>query len=258
MQNRSWTREETVLALYLYFQLPFGKLHSGNLEIQQLAETIARTHSSVAMKLANFASLDPKIVESGRKGLSGATKLDREIFAQFQSDWTALVTEAEKLMDEKSSDSGSSKLDEQRAAFVGIPFEGLSTVERIIQQRVGQSFFRRSVLANFDEQCCITGIADSRLLNASHIVPWSDDLKNRHNPSNGLSFSATFDRAFDRGLLTVRPSGYVEISKQLLNSNSAETRDFFARYQGAKIARPVRFRPDDELLRWHNEERYLG
>jgi putative restriction endonuclease len=258
MQNRSWTREETVLALYLYFQLPFGKLHSGNPEIQDLAFRIERTNSSVAMKLANFASLDPKIVESGRKGLAGATKLDREVFASFQSNWTALVAEAEKLILERKSDSNYPNLSEMRSEFGHKPYDGPSSVERLMEQRVGQSFFRRSVLANFDEHCCITGISDRRLLNASHIVPWSDDVGNRHNPSNGLSLSATFDRAFDRGLLTVRPGGIVEISAQLSESDSLDTREYFRRYQGVKIRQAVRFRPDDELLRWHNEVRYVG
>lgn len=258
MQNRRWTHQETVLALYLYFQLPFGKLHSGNPEIQELAEKIGRTHSSVAMKLGNFASLDPKITESGRKGLSGATKLDRAVFGEFQSDWTALVTEAEILMPAVNFDSASSNVAELRIDFTHKSFDGPSMIERMVEQRIGQSFFRRAVIANFDEHCCITGIADSRLLNASHIVPWSDDIKNRHNPSNGLSLSATFDRAFDRGLVTVLPCGIVEISRQLLDSDSIETRAYFARYQGTEIKKTARFRPDDDLLRWHNEVRYVG
>ena len=81
--RRRWSEEETVLALYLYFQLPFGKLQSGNPEIQQLAAALGRTSSSIAMKLCNFSSLDPKITESGRKGLDGAPKLDRATYAEF-------------------------------------------------------------------------------------------------------------------------------------------------------------------------------
>ena len=67
--RRRWSEEETVLALYLYFQLPFGKLHSRNPEIQQLATVLGRSNGSVAMKLVNFASLDPNIIASGRRGL---------------------------------------------------------------------------------------------------------------------------------------------------------------------------------------------
>jgi hypothetical protein len=95
--RKRWSEEETVLALYLYFQLPFGKLHSGNPEIQQLATALGRSSSSVAMKLCNFASLDPKITESGRKGLDGASKLDRATYAEFSQDWTGLVARAESM-----------------------------------------------------------------------------------------------------------------------------------------------------------------
>lgn len=95
--RRRWTEDETVLALYLYFQLPFRKLHSGNPEIQQLASALSRPSNSVAMKLCNFASLDPKITESGRKGLSSESKLDRAVYAEFSQNWSGLVARAETL-----------------------------------------------------------------------------------------------------------------------------------------------------------------
>lgn len=258
MKSKRWTEEETILALYLYFQLPFGQLHSGNPEIQLLAEAIGRTHSSVAMKLANLASLDPKITDSGRKGLDGASKLDREVFDRFQQDWTSLVIEAERLIENGEKKNEQIPLREGRTDFQWRKLDGPSSVQRMSEQRLGQGFFRRAVIANFDECCCITGIADHRLLNASHIVPWGADVENRHNPANGLSLSATFDRAFDRGLLTVSPAGFVEISNQLLDSPSVETRAHFMPYQGKKIRTGSRFDPDPALLAWHNQEQFVG
>ena len=258
MQTKRWSEEETILALYLYFQLPFGQLHSGNPDIQRLAEKIGRTHSSVAMKLANLASLDPKITDSGRKGLEGASKLDREVFDRYRQDWTSLVSEAERLMQTGDSQSEQTSLMESRTEFEWRRISGPSSVQRLTEQRLGQGFFRRAVIANFDEYCCITGIADDRLLNASHIVPWGSDIYNRHNPANGLSLSATFDRAFDRGLLTVLPSGFVEISNQLLASASAETRAHFVPYQGKRIRTGTRFDPDPVLLARHNKEQFVG
>jgi putative restriction endonuclease len=255
--GKRWTEEETKLALFLYFQLPFGKLHSGTPEIKQLAEALGRTPSSVAMKLSNFASLDPKIIDSGRKGLDGASKLDRQVFTSFQSNWTSLVDESERLWTSAVELNEVSILRDQLVPYRVEPFEGKTTVTREVEQRVGQNFFRRAVLANFDEQCCITGIADVRLLNASHIVPWGSDVENRHNPANGLALSATFDRAFDRGLITVNPSGLVLISNQLLASKSEDTVRFFSPYQTHKIAHPIRISPDPELLNWHNNHVYV-
>ncbi len=61
MSTSRWTKEQLKLAFYLYCQLAFGRLHSRNPEIIQLAKLIGRTPGTVAMKLVNFASLDPAI-----------------------------------------------------------------------------------------------------------------------------------------------------------------------------------------------------
>ena len=161
--RKRWSEEETVLALYLYFQLPFGKLHSGNPEIQELAAALGRTNSSVAMKLCNFASLDPKITDSGRKGLDGASKLDRAAYAEFGQDWTGLVSRAEDLwaaqIGQFDPSPAPSRLNEKRSEFRFETYQGESTTQALVNQRVGQDFFRRAVLANYEETCCITGIA---------------------------------------------------------------------------------------------------
>jgi len=59
MKRRNWTREELILALNLYLKLPFGKMHSRTPEVIHLAKIIDRTPSSIAMRLVNFASVDP-------------------------------------------------------------------------------------------------------------------------------------------------------------------------------------------------------
>lgn len=258
MAGERWTEEQTKLALFLYFQLPFGKLHSGTPEIQQLADAISRTHSAVAMKLCNFASLDSKITDTGRKGLEGASKLDREIFAQFENDWTSLVCETERSWDRLVAGGTEQKLKETLSKF-DYDLNGSDSMDtRLTSVRIGQGFFRRAVLANFQEICCVTGIADARLLNASHIKPWRLDVKNRHNPANGFALSATFDRAFDRGMITITTSGRVMISNHLREHKNERTREYFELYHDIAIIPPVRFAPDPMLLEWHNQECYLG
>jgi len=259
--RKRWSEEETVLALYLYFQLPFGKLHSGNPEIQQLASAIGRSSSSVAMKLCNFASLDPKITESGRKGLAGASRLDHETYADFGQDWTGLVVRAEDLWAAQVEPSepvlAATRLNDKRSEFRFAPYEGASTMQALVNQRVGQDFFRRAVLANYEETCCVTGIADPRLLTASHIKPWGKDTDNRHNPANGLLLSATLDRAFDRGLITVDRNRRIHVSRQLRESRSRETRDYFEQFEQAALRPAIRFDPDPALLEWHNDHWFI-
>jgi putative restriction endonuclease len=248
-----WNGTETRRALYLYFQVPFGQIHSGNPEIAELARRIGRTPSSVAMKLANFASLDPAITRTGRKGLDGSSALDRAIWAEFNRDWTTAILEASALEDELEQPSTGS-LHEARSSFIYDAPSSASTTRVEIEQRLGQSFFRRAVMANFSNACCVTGIADVRLLNASHITPWRSDISNRHNPRNGLCLAATFDRAFDRYLMSVTPDLEIRISKQLLNSSSKSTRDYFAPYHGRRLRDATHLSPDPALLRQHNEQ----
>jgi len=66
-----WTREHFLIALNLYCKLPFGKLDRTNPLIIEVAGKIGRTPSSLAMKLCNFASLDPVQQARGIRGLAG-------------------------------------------------------------------------------------------------------------------------------------------------------------------------------------------
>lgn len=166
-----WTEAQTKKALFLYFQLPFGQLDQRNPEIIALAGELGRTPSAVAMKLANFASLDPKIVESGRKGLTGASALDRKIWNQFHDDWTKLIVESGGDLS-SPEEIDNHLIQEVEPNFEYASVDGKTSRRVQIEQRLGQNFFRRAVLANFNDSCCVTGILEPRLLIASHISPW--------------------------------------------------------------------------------------
>lgn len=247
----NWTEEQTKRALYLYFQLPFGRIHRDNPEIIALAESLGRTPSSVAMKLANFASLDPQITGTGRKGLSGASALDRKVWQTIDGDWTKLVIDV-GVYDEVELAPTNQRLREAGLFDYRGPPDGATTARAEIERRRGQDFFRRAVLANFDDTCCVTGIADPRVLVASHISPWNSDISNRHNPRNGLSLSATFDKAFDKHLMTVTPDLTVRLSSQLLKHRDATTREYFTPYEGRKLKPPTHLMPDAGFLSDHN------
>lgn len=247
----NWTEDQTKRALYLYFQLPFGQLHKGNSQIIALADALGRTPSSVAMKLANFASLDPNIVGTGRKGLTGASQLDRRVWDAFNGDWTPLILEV-GMQHEAEPLPNDSRVRTPEQLDYRASADAPTTVRAEIERRVGQDFFRRAVLANFENVCCVTGIADTRLLVASHISPWGLDIKNRHNPRNGLCLSGTFDKAFDKHLMTVTPDLTVRFSRQLLKHHSTVTRAYFAPYEGIRLKQPTHIMPDTSLLSEHN------
>ena len=68
-EPRRWTREELLVVLNLYEKLRFGQFHSRQPVIIEVAEKMQRTPGSLAMKLSNLASLDPKLQARGIVGL---------------------------------------------------------------------------------------------------------------------------------------------------------------------------------------------
>lgn len=255
MSNERWTRVELKLAFHLYCQLPFGKLHRGNAEIVELAKLINRTPSAVAMKLVNFASLDPAITSTGRSGLNNASSLDREIWAEFNADWEGLAIECTRLRVDLAKSRGAplaATLDDDES--VGLEDFTGETRRVVTEQRIKQHFFRRAVLSSYRGRCCMSGLSEPRLLLASHIVPWSKDKANRLNPSNGLCLSALHDRAFDRGLITLADDFTVLVSKQLQRCDSDFMRYALLDLHGRTIELPERFTPSKEFVARHRTE----
>lgn len=251
--QKLWTREELILAINLYYRLPFGRLHRTNPEVIHLANIIGRTPSSIAYKLVNFASLDPSLKARGIKGAANASKLDQEIWNEFFNHLGEFSFESEKLL-AKFEDSTVEKLN--NIPEIELPKEG-KTREQIVKVRVNQSFFRSSILASYNNTCCITGINQPSFLIAGHIKPWSLDEKNRLNPQNGIAINALHDKAFENGFLTITPDYKIKISSVLLKQKKSQSvEDYFLKYHNQDIILPSRFLPDIEFLKYHNEERF--
>lgn len=249
---KSWTRDELLIALNLYCQLPFGKLHQGNPQIIRVAELLGRSPGSVAMKLTNLASLDPEIKASGRKGLEGASNLDKSVWNEFAASPNEIAIESQQLMDQLVSGDGISELSTSaEEPDITLSTEAETSAAVTVKVRKGQAFFRKSVLASYDNTCCMSGLRVRRLLVASHIKPWSADISNRLNPRNGLCLSALHDRAYDLGFLTVRPDYVIVVSQALKDDTSDLAVEALVGLEGQKIRAPEKFLPSPELLDWH-------
>lgn len=246
----NWSREQTLAALHVYFQLPFGQLHQRNPLIRQLAGWIGRTPGAVALKLVNFASLDPQVRASGRVGMSNASKTDQQIWSELSEDWDLVAAEAARVYELRGSEHGvvpGSDVVEDVPEIA----EG-KTRSATVLVRVNQARFRRAILASYGARCCISGLAVPQLLIASHIVPWSADAKNRLNPQNGLCLSALHDKAYDIGLITVLPDYTVRVSDRLLKTDlDAFSKQALTKYDGCSITMPERFKPSPDFLAAH-------
>ena len=239
---RAWTDEERLLALVLYHQLPFGQIHSRNPLIIRVSEGMGRTPSSLAMKMLNFASLDPLIRESGRRGLGNASVGDRHIWKEFEAHREEAVNKFEQRLESLGLAEPPDDIPKNETEIL-----------RIVKQRRGQRFFRASVMASYNSTCCISGLSDPRLLIASHIVPWRDDEQARLDPRNGLCLSSLHDRLFDSGIITVTPEYRICVSPNYIRTR---TDDFSVHHihslDGEHIALPQKFAPLALYLDYHN------
>ncbi len=86
----------------------------------------------------------------------------------------------------------------------------------LVKSRNGQGKFRSNVL-NLMPTCPFTGISDTFLLRASHIIPWSQCRNNheRLDGFNGLSLTPSYDVLFDKGLISFNNDGSLLISPRL-------------------------------------------
>jgi len=249
MERRLWTREELILAFNLYMKLPFGKLHHGNNEIIHLAKILDRTPNSIAMRLSNFASVDPFHQGRGIKGLTGGIKQVQPIWDEFIGNKEELLFESEKILANLEHKTLESKFAEILSGTENLKGE---TKVREVKTRVNQNAFRQIVLANYSGKCAITSIDIPDLLIASHIIPWSKNEQERLNPENGICFSALYDKAFDKGLIGISENYQILVSTEIKSKeNQSYYPELFGKFKGAKIQLPQKYLPKKEFLQFH-------
>lgn len=238
-----WTRDQLVIVFELYCRTPFQKTKASNPQVRQTAAQVRRTPAAVARKLGNLGAFDPRLQQRGITGLPHGSRLDRQVWDEFHQNWNGLVDEAYRLRDALEPPS-------DEPVEWSAP-DGPS--ERIVtsRQRRHQAFFRQAVLSSYDGRCCVTGLPIEACLVASHIVPWARDESCRTDPTNGLCLSATFDRLFDAGLMTVTADLRVRLSRQLLATAAEPVQSRIVCFHDQPIQPPRRFAPSPEHLAWH-------
>jgi predicted restriction endonuclease len=106
------------------------------------------------------------------------------------------------------------------------------------------------IVASYDESCALSGIADRRLLVASHIARWADDKRRRLDPTNGICFNPLLDRAFDSGLIAFGDDLRVLVAREA----EGRLRDYLRERCAPTLRLPSRFLPDRALIRAHREK----
>lgn len=246
MQNstrRPWTREEFILALDLYFRIPFGQINKNNPDIIKLAKLIGRTPSSVGMRLCNFVNCDSNLKERGIKGLAGGQQ-------QCQPYWDEFANRRGDLM--------SAAIQSRISIIESIPqsddeyYKHISEWDNLVNEMYDYQF-QTIVKKNYHNRCAISGLKITQLLVATHIVPAAEDENDSMKTSNGICLSLIYARAFVEGLIGFDENYKIHLSNYLKKhqfDNSYYA--LFKKYEGTSLViNDVVVKPDTQFLQWH-------
>ena len=224
-----WSRDEMIVVLNLYFKLPYGKLDHRTLEVKELARLMGRTDNTVAMRLNNFASCDPKLIERGIKALGDQKKRCQPLWDEFYNDQEKLIYESERILAEYQDTDIETKY---KTLLDDIPINIKGETRLRIVKRIDIN----------------------QLLVASHIIPWASNETERMNPENGICLSSLYDKAFDKGLISFTNDGKVIFSDKLKeNVGKHYYNYYFSQIEGQYLSKPNKYNPNPLFLEWHRD-----
>jgi putative restriction endonuclease len=121
---------------------------------------------------------------------------------------------------------------------------------RAVKQRLHQASFREAVITAYNGRCALSGLPESLLLDAAHIVADKDELFGQPVVPNGIPLSKIHHAAFDAHLIGIDPDYRLHVSKRLLGQNDGPTLDALKGLNGVTIHLPARVedRPDRDRL----------
>jgi len=129
----------------------------------------------------------------------------------------------------------------------------IKVAKTIAKTRVSQRTFRKLVLDNFGNACCLTGLDIRETLKAAIISPDERGTRNLQ-PDNALCLSATYAEAFSAHLITFDEKMRLVLSNSLRDRTSSSIfQDIFRKFEGTRMRPAHTFAPSPRYLEEHRE-----
>lgn len=121
---------------------------------------------------------------------------------------------------------------------------------RAVKQRLDQASFREAVITAYGGRCALSGLPESLLLDAAHIVADKDQRFGQPIVPNGIPLSKIHHAAFDAHLIGIDPDYRLHVSERLLIQHDGPMLEALKRLNGGTIHLPSRLedRPDRDRL----------
>lgn len=138
-----------------------------------------------------------------------------------------------------------------------MPDDAETVYQQVAVRGVAQLIFREALLAAYDGKCAFCGLSFPEVLEASHVIPWSEcGPARRVDPRNGILLCAVHHRLFDSGYLSVLPDYTIRSYDPDCTGGEYSEADVAssAALHGSAMSVPQQsnLRPGVEFLRQHN------
>ena len=111
---------------------------------------------------------------------------------------------------------------------------------REVKQRLHQASFREAVIAAYNGRCALSGLPESLLLDAAHIIVDSNEKYGQPIVPNGIPLSKIHHAAFDAHLIGIDPDFRIHISERLLSQKDGPLLESLKRLHQEKLHLPRR------------------
>jgi len=121
---------------------------------------------------------------------------------------------------------------------------------REVKQRLHQASFREAVISAYKGRCAVSGLPESLLLDAAHIISDNDPQYGHPVVPNGIPLSKIHHAAFDAQLIGIDPDCRIHVSDRLLTKRDGPMLEVLKGLHGGKLHLPDRLKdqPDRDRL----------
>lgn len=127
---------------------------------------------------------------------------------------------------------------------------------QLVTPRLGQGLFSIEVRNAYEGACAITHEHSSPVLEAAHIVPYSQG--GEHRVDNGILLRRDLHRLFDLGYVTVTPDYRFRVGGRLREEFHNGRCYYELNNQAIALPEQVDQRPRKEFLDWHEDAVFKG
>jgi putative restriction endonuclease len=146
---------------------------------------------------------------------------------------------------------GGESQDELVTKLIDNPETASEIFAKVKVRGIAQAIFRKALLRIYDYSCCICGLSFDNVLEASHIISYSQaDSKQRLEINNGLLLCANHHKMFDCGQITINQDYTVDYFDMAMNEGDYSEFDklMTIKLNGKKIMLPVNEKHRPKLI----------